>query len=208
MWAGYPTFRGYLRLLGISEEQLINHDPEHKIYRLDQLIVPSLRNNQAFLDPESLALFSGLRERFGCSPQPGKKIYVSRVDFSRTGSTRVMQNETELVERLAALGFHIVAPETLSAPEQIQMFSSAEMVVGPSGSGMFNVVHCHPGTRVIDIESEPHWIHAHQNLFASCGLRYGIFVGKAKDRNFEQHHKPWTVNIDALIRRIRTFSEA
>ena len=116
-----------------------------------------------------------------------------------------MLNEAELVERLASLNFRIIAPETLPAAEQILTFSSAEMVVGPSGSGMSNVVFCHPETKIIGIESEPHWIHAHRSLFASCGLPFGIFVGKGVDRDFRKHHKPWRVNIDALISKIEWF---
>ena len=119
-----------------------------------------------------------------------------------------MLNEPELVARLTDLGFRIIEPETLSVTDQILAFSSAEMVVGPSGSGMFNVAFCHPGTKVIDIESEPHWIHAHRSLFASCSLRYGIFVGNALERTFEVHHQPWKVNIDALISQIAAFSQA
>jgi capsular polysaccharide biosynthesis protein len=207
VWAGFPAFYEYLDLLGISEDLIIHHDPSNVIYDLDKAIIPSVRNNQAYLDPESVALFAKLRARLGGPVQPGARIYVSRVQHSQSeASARVMLNEPELVERLVDLRFRIVEPETLSVAEQILAFSSAEMVVGPSGSGMFNVVFCHPGTKVIDIESEPHWIHAHRCLFASCGLRYGIFVGRALDRDFEVHHKPWKVNIDALIAQIMSFA--
>jgi capsular polysaccharide biosynthesis protein len=206
VWAEIPTFQEYLRLLDISDDQIIHHDPKSIIYHVDRVIVPSIRNNQAFLDPESLTLFAKLRDRLGGPQQPGERIYVSRILQSQNGSSRDMLNEAELVERLVDLDFRIVAPETLSVPEQILAFSSAEMVVGPSGSGMFNVVFCHPGTKIIDLESEPHWIHAHVSLFASCGLRYGIFVGRAVDRDFREHHKPWKINIDALISRIGAFS--
>jgi len=119
-----------------------------------------------------------------------------------------MLNETELVEQLVKLNFQIVVPEKLTAVEQIRTFSAAELVVGPAGSGMFNAVFCHPSTKLIDIESEPHWIHAHRSLFASCGLRYGIFAGSATDRDYTAHHKPWTVNIPALLRRIKAFLKA
>jgi capsular polysaccharide biosynthesis protein len=208
VWAGTPTFREYLRFLGIPEHRLIQHDPGHVVYELEKAIVPSIRNNQAFLDAESLAFYSRIREQFGSLQQPGNRIYVSRLAQSRGGSPRAMQNEADLIERLRALGFRIVSPETLTVPEQIRTFSSAELVVGPSGSGMFNVVFCHPGTKVIDIESEPHWLHAHLCLFASCGLRFGIFVGKAANQNFSFHHQPWHVNIDALIEQVSAFSLA
>lgn len=204
VWAGLPSFLEYLAFMGIAEDRVIQLYPEDKIYHLECVIVPSVRNNQAFLDAESVALFRRLRERFGGPRQSGRKIYVSRLQQSQQGSSRVMLNEAELVERLIAHDFRIVYPERLSVAEQILEFSSAELVVGPSGSGMFNVVFCHPGTKVIDIESEPHWIHAHRSLFSSCDLRYGIFVGKAVSRNFSAHHQPWKVNIKALIARIQT----
>ncbi|HKF02946.1 MAG TPA: glycosyltransferase family 61 protein [Candidatus Sulfotelmatobacter sp.] len=208
-WAGLPTFLEYLSLLGIPEDRVIHHDPSTTIYHLEKVIVPSIRNNHAFLDRESAALFAGLRDKFGVPMKPGSRIYISRLLQSQNGSNqRIMLNEPELVERLVDLGFSIIAPETLSVTDQILAFSSAEMVVGPSGSGMFNVVFCHPGTKIIDIESEPHWIHAHRCLFASCGLRYGIFVGSAVDRSFEVHHQPWKVNIDALVSQIESFAVA
>ena len=206
VWAGLPTFREYLEVLGIPANRVILHDPTNVVYQLERLIVPSMRNNQAFLDAESLALFSRMRTEFGGPQESGKRIYVSRLSQSQLGSSRAMQNEAELIERLKGMAFHIVNPEKLSVREQVRVFSSASMVVGPSGSGMFNVVFCHPGTKVIDIESEPHWIHAHLCLFSSCSLRYGIFMGKAVDSNFTDHHKPWTVNIKALTGRIDSFS--
>ncbi len=208
VWAGYPAFLEYLRILGIPTDQVIQHDPQRVIYQVDRIIVPSIRNNQAFLDPQSVAFFAGVRDRLGRPKRRGSRIYVSRLHQSQNGSSRVMMNEPELVKRLAALGFRIVTPERLSAVQQIRAFSSAELVVGPSGSAMFNVVFCHPGTKIIDIESEPHWIHAHRSLFASCGLQFGIFVGKSRGRSFRKHHQPWTVNIDALLSRIRLFLRA
>jgi capsular polysaccharide biosynthesis protein len=118
-------------------------------------------------------------------------------------SRRVLLNEAELQQRLSEIGFEIVQPESLPAAEQIRAFFNAEIIVGPSGAGMFNVVFCKPGTRVIDIESEPHWIGAHMSLFASCGLDYGIFEGKVEGGPSQQHHRPWRVNVPALIERIK-----
>ena len=111
-------------------------------------------------------------------------------------------NEAELETALAAQGFDIVRPHTLSAREQIAAFSAASLVVGPSGAAMFNCVFCHPGTVLVDIESEPYWIHAHGCLFTSCGLRWGVFEGKTLDDDFSVTHKPYRVNIPALLDRL------
>ena len=206
IWCDIPSFRDYLDLLGVPEDRVIHHDTRNSVYELERAIVPSMRNNQAFLDPQTVALFAGLRERFGARRRGSIRLYVSRLSQKRGGNGREMRNEPELVDRLVRMGFRAVCPETLSVVEQIALFSSAEMVVGPSGSGMFNIVFCRPGTKVIDIESEPHWIHAHRSLFASAGMRYGFVVGAAADKNFKQHHKPWSVNIEALIAQIKAWT--
>ncbi len=201
---GAATEQQYLDLAGIRADALIRHDPR-RIYSIDQAIRPSLRNPQAFLDDESRAVLAGLRDRYG-RRERSARLYVSRLGHSqRGGSGRVMTNEAALIERLRALGFLIVEPESLSARAQIEIFSSAALVVGPSGAGMFNVVFCHPGTRVIDIESEPHWIHAHSCLFASCQHRYGIIEGKVDATDTRPVHRRWAVNIEAVCDRIAAF---
>jgi hypothetical protein len=117
-----------------------------------------------------------------------------------------MLNEAELIERLRPLGFEVIEPQRRPAKEQIAAFASADLVVGPSGSAMLNAVFCRPGARLIDIESEPHWIYPHTSLFASAGLQYGVFEGVAVDRDWSVHHKPFKVNIEALLRRIEAFA--
>ena len=64
---------------------------------------------------------------------------------------------------------------------------------------------CHPGTKVIDIQSEPKWIYSYTGMYASLQLNYGIFVGKADPADTKEVHRRWAVNIDALIGRIRAF---
>jgi hypothetical protein len=207
VYAPQPAQRQLLALCGVPESRLIQHHP-YLTTTADRAIVPTLRNPDALLDGESLALFGELRGRYG-TPPGERRIYVSRLGHTQAGgSTRVMQNEGQLIAALAALGFDIVEPQRLTAQEQIHAFASAGLVVGPSGSGLFNVAFCHPGTKLIDIESEPHWIYAHAGLFASCGLRYGIFVGMVDTGDERPVHRRWTVDIPALLDRIQRFSRA
>jgi hypothetical protein len=190
------TFPEFLGLAGVASDRLIQHDVNAS-YLCDHLLVPSIHNDGAYLDAASLALFARLRDDHGGLPDE-RMIYVSRHGIPR----RPLQNEDELINALTGLGFQIVDPSGLSAAEQIAAFSAASLVVGPSGAGMFNAAFCRPGTKLIDIESEPHWIGSHANLFASCDLRYGFVQGNAIDRDWSQHHKPWRVNIDAVLRRV------
>jgi Glycosyltransferase 61 len=198
VYVGSDTMRQFLVMAGVPEDDIISHDPS-SIYQIDHAIVPSLRNQQGLLDDLTLSYYADLRHRFGAKRR-NRKIYVSRYNAVPT-SSRVMVNEPELIEALRSIEFEIIAPQRMSARDQVQTFSAAEVVVGPAGSGMFNAVFCHPGTHLIDIESELHWIHAHRCLFGSLGLCYGIFEGR-RVTDSPLPHQPFTVNIDALMNRI------
>jgi hypothetical protein len=195
------SMRDLYEMAGIPIKNIISHQ-SHVIYAYEKAIIPSLRNPHYLVDQESLAFYAGLRDRFG-SRGGAKKIFVSRLGWEvGSGTRRVMQNEEELARRLVARGFDVVRPHVMTIRQQVEAFSSADFIVGASGSAMFNTVFSHPGTKLIDIESEPHWIFAHQNLFGSCGLDYGIFEARAIDRDWTLPHKPFSVNVDALMSHI------
>lgn len=194
-----------LQLAGFSADQIIPHD-RGMITQLDRAVIPGLRNPHAYLDPESARLFQKIAAAT-TSIASTKRIYISRLSHAlRGGSTRVMQNEQELVEKLKKLDFEIVEPEKLNILEQISIFRSAKLILGPSGSAMFNAVFCRPGTKIIDIESEPHWLYAHTGIFSSCGMRYGLFAGVTDPSDTRPVHRRWSVHIDHLINRIKDFS--
>jgi len=199
--------RTLLRLAGIPGENVIEHDL-NAVTVIDRAIVPGLRNPNTFFAPESCELFAELRKAHGPAERT-RRLYISRYGINADGwSTRVMRNEAELIARLATLGFEAIEPENMPVEDQIAAFASAAIVVGPSGSGMFNSIFCHPGTKLIDIQSEPQWIYSYTGMYSSLGLRWGIFVGKADVIPDQPHHRPWDVNIDALIVRVEAFLKA
>jgi capsular polysaccharide biosynthesis protein len=205
-YAEQKPFMDLLNLCGIPAANIQLHDI-NAVTRIDRAIIPCLRDPHAYLDPESFDLFAELRASFGVRPT-GRKLYVSRFGLNKTGrgASRIMVNEGELITRLEAMGFDIIEPENLSVRDQILAFSSASIVVGPSGSGLFNTMFCHPGTKVIDLQSEPQWIYSYTGMYSSLKLEYGIFVGKADPADTKPVHRQWAVNIDALIARILAFS--
>ena len=207
VWAWPPTFTQLLGLLGVDAGQIVQHDL-NAVTRLERAVAPSLRNPNAYLDRESWSLLQGVADRC-MGPLSGRRLYISRLSHGKvSGSTRIMQNEAELSAALGRLNFEVIEPQTLSMREQIATFASADMIVGPSGSAMFNVVFARPGTKVIDIESEPNWVYAHTGLFASCQLRYGLFVGQCDPADRRPVHRNWTVDIPALLDRISSFIHA
>lgn len=203
-YADQKPFMDLLTLCGIPAANILQHDV-NVVTRIDRAIVPCMRDPHAYLDPETFDLYAELRESHGVRPA-GRKLYVSRLGLNNEGwSTRIMINEAELIAKLQAIGFDIIEPQYLSVRDQILAFSSAAMIVGPSGSGLFNTMFCHPGTKVIDIQSEPQWIYSYTGMYSSLQLDYGIFVGKADPADTKEVHRRWSVNIDALIDRIQKF---
>lgn len=206
-WAWPAPFRRLLDIFGIPEGRLIQHDL-NSITRFDRVLVPSLRNPNALLDRESHALMQAVADQHRGAVR-GRRLYISRLRHGKvSGSTRVLQNEEELVVALAKLDFAIIEPESLSSEQQIAAFESADMIVGPAGSALFNVMFCRPGTKVIDLESEPNWIYAHSGLFASCQTRYGLVIGRTDPTDERPVHRRWTVDVPALMDRISSFIRA
>lgn len=205
VYAQQKPFMDLLNICGIPSEKVLLHDM-NTVTKIERAIIPSMRDPHAYLDPESFELYAELRAIQG-SPTTGRRLYVSRFGLNKTGrgATRVMLNEEELITRLQAMGFEVIEPENMSVRDQIIAFSSASIVIGPSGSGLFNTMFCHPGTKIIDIQSEPHWIYSYTGMYSSLKLEYGIFVGKPDPMDTRPVHRQFTVNIGALITRIRTF---
>ena len=205
VYATQKPFMDLLNLCGLPASAIVQHDM-NAVTQIGRAIVPCMRNPHAYLDPETCELYAELRKSYGV-PRTGRKIYVSRfgLNISGRGASRIMVNEAELIARLEALGFETIEPENLSVRDQILVFSSASIVVGPSGSGLFNTMFCHPGTKVIDIQSEPHWIYSYTGMYSSLDLEYGIFLGKPDPADTSPVHRRFSVNIDALTDRVRAF---
>ena len=55
-------------------------------------------------------------------------------------------HEAELEEALTEIGFVVVKPETMSAAEQIKVFSFAKIIVAPTGAGLANLLYAKRST--------------------------------------------------------------
>lgn len=137
----------------------------------------------------------------GRVPSLGSRIYLSRV-----GRARNPQNQDEIKERLSSLGFIIVDPEKLTLSEQIAALSDAEIVVGPTGAQLANIVWCQPGTKVIVLASD----HPSQQLYLwsllgnSSGVTVHTLLGPRAHVLSGKYgvHDDYLVPIDELVRLV------
>jgi capsular polysaccharide biosynthesis protein len=156
---------------------------------------------EGFLRPETKASLAALTSKL--PPARGgqhRKIYVSRLlsGLARPWY-RAMQNETEVEQRMRRRGFEVVHPETLSLKAQARVFSTASHVVGPSGSGMFNVMFAHDRLRVVDIETFHITVRQHAKLYASLGAAYTFLFAPMDDTDKRApEHRRWHLPLELL----------
>lgn len=139
--ADQPMQRQICERAGIPVERVIQPD-DAKHLQFDSLMVPSIPGC-------TFGTVGWLRTTFADEAALGAKrrIYVSRRDT--TG--RRLLNEDEVSGYLGKLGFETVVLGGLPFREQVEIFASAEMVVGVHGAGMTNLAFCSPGTRILEL---------------------------------------------------------
>ncbi len=81
----------------------------------------------------------------------GKKIYITR----RAANHRRVSNEDEIIGALEERGFITVELEELEFPEQVLLFSQADIVVSVHGAGLSNMVFLQPGMKVVEFIQKP-----------------------------------------------------
>lgn len=79
------------------------------------------------------------------SSQPDTKIYISR----RNSTNAPIENEAALEAELIQLGFKIVAPETLSIREQVQLYNNASIIAAVEGSALHTLVMTHTAKTIL-----------------------------------------------------------
>jgi capsular polysaccharide biosynthesis protein len=77
-----------------------------------------------------------------------KRIYVTR---GNQRNTRRFVRETELLSGLEKRGFAVVDPGSLSVQDQIDHFAAADVIVGPHGAALTNLVFAKEGARVLEL---------------------------------------------------------
>ncbi|WP_175416370.1 DUF563 domain-containing protein [Natrinema versiforme] len=167
-----------LRHVGYTSNNWIEWEWEHA--STEKLLVPSLRRSRDILDPTAVFW---LRNRvFSNSPSSNcdndefsRRIYVSR----RDATTRKVINEVELMNAIRKYGFELYVPGKLSFQDQVQLYSQADMVVGPHGSNLANIVFS-SDTDIIEFSYEPIGSACYHGISEILDIDYRFVTAKNK----------------------------
>lgn len=69
--------------------------------------------------------------------------------LTRQGRRRKILNEAEIVDMLVRQDFEVVDLAALSINSQVELFSSADVIVGGTGAAFTNLLWCRPGTKAV-----------------------------------------------------------
>ena len=112
----------------------------------------------------------------GTPARRDRRIFVSRRD---AGSRWVASEET-LAPALSRFGVETVVLTGMTVADQAALFAECELVVGPHGAGLANVVFCMPGATLLEIFPATYFNKAYGSLAAAKRLRYGFMTGPMK----------------------------
>jgi capsular polysaccharide biosynthesis protein len=136
---------------------------------------------RTFADPGLLEFIRSLIFQ-GCglrrAARGNRRIYVSRNDTPR----RRIANENEIMPMLSGHGFEAVPPGRLSFRDQVALFGEADVVIGPHGAGLTNILFAPHTAKVLEIFPANKLKNTYFLLATSLGQTYRPLVGEAGNR--------------------------
>jgi len=164
-------------------------------------------------------VFSFMRDNYGSDVSPGdlliapeavsllRQTYVPNLVTSgnrklfvaRDGAQyRRLLNEKQLQKAMGALGFEIVRPEGLSFAQQVELFSAASVIIGPTGAGLSNMAFAPEGCKVIVLAGATRG--ANTFIFGQLGqlLKHGLVYLTGPARHSGKLHSDYTIDLDEL----------
>jgi capsular polysaccharide biosynthesis protein len=178
-----------LRRLGLDDDRLVRLARGEQV-RADRVLAPTLPGLRRQYLPMVPRLF---RASLG-DPAPGsRRLLVVRRGYEREPV------EQAAIERLALdRGFELYDP--MQSADQAADFAAAAVVVGVSGSALTGLVHCAPGTAVVELFSDAHLYGYYCSLAAAGDLRYGAVIGRSDDgpRDMGPSAAPFSLDLDAV----------
>jgi capsular polysaccharide biosynthesis protein len=173
-----------LELLGIPPDRITPFTGEH--VQADELVWVAPLAPIGHPTQHSVAwLKRSLRELDIPTITRGRRIYITR-----TGSRKVV-NERALLERLAPLGFEAIDPGELRFREQVGLFASTEVAVGPHGAAFANGIFS-DSLSVLELYQPAHVNVSVSAVMAAAGHdHWSLICKRVPSLSRPRHHNMW-----------------
>lgn len=208
------TMKDSLRLLApsrqiiwINEKTLVNfkrlHVPSMHTYHPDKFNQPTYANSAVSFEHLQYVRETILLQ-VDLPTNRTRKIYVDRMANLARGT----KNSGEIRKLCYKLGLEFIDPSTLTFKEQVALFNSASLVVGPAGAAFANLIFCNKNCKVICFAAERLRQYCMQSILAHfSGAEFVFVTGKdylpkgVYNDYISFHHSPYVL-------RLKDFSSA
>lgn len=178
-----------LTALGVSLDRVIQpHATLH--IEADELLVPSLNQAQAIRPmADGLARGLGMIDRAAAT----RSIFIER------SNSRLPRNAADFATWRRQHAFEDHRLEEMPLARQVALFREASVVMAAHGAGLSHIIHCRPGTRVIELMPQGVDRPCYSHLSQLIGLRHRVI--EAPRRGW---HQDMTVPIEAVHEALAT----
>ena len=181
----YPYQLESLKYCGIPTDKIIRVD-HNTHFKIARGIITDLKPDQLSVTNNECDYLRSIPYRKIDKVNLSKYIYVSRQNCKR----RKVINEELLVDKLKNYGFEVIFPDQYSIADQKQIFENSEIIIGPYGASMTNLVFCKESTLIINLLTSKFidlaiWSHAsiqNQNYYYLTADQDSMDYKYARDR--------------------------
>jgi capsular polysaccharide biosynthesis protein len=157
-----------MNALGVPGEKIRYVDANDR-FQIENATIPSMDHFSKTIAPWKIKCLRALRGSIPATSRiASKRIYISR----RRAAVRRVLNEKDFEQILRNAGFVLIEIESLSWPEQVALFSNAQVILAPHGAALANAAFCEPETLIAEIATRAGYKEFYLRLAASTGLRY------------------------------------
>jgi capsular polysaccharide biosynthesis protein len=190
--------------------------PMNKIVKIDKLYVTSVAGYIAyerrykFIQPSSEGKFNAHAKRLLVSllkPLDNKKQTPEKIYLKRISGYRHLVNQNEIETLLIKHHFTIVDPAKLSFSEQVNYFSKAKVIIGPTGASFANLIFCNKKVNLaILVNNDENMIYKYWvNLASIMGIQVNYITGKSK-QFFGGIHRDFSVDLDLIDAYVKSIT--
>lgn len=152
--------------------------------------------------------FDAMRHACFASLQP--RATPPRIFLRRNSGVRRLVNTEAIEALLVSRGFTVVEPEKLSFVMQVQLFRQAEVIIGPTGAALANIIFSDSRARIAILISRQedviYWYW--QNIAKASGKAVSYVLGNHLEGVASHVHADFQVPLEAIVEFVEENSQS
>lgn len=191
----YPKQVEMLLEFGIPAENIIYFNSNDIIFA-DMMVVP--KPWQLMFSAFTTGIYGKLKSKMNIKDSVGdRRILISR-EFRKTWRNQL--NSAQLQHVLQQeLNFEVIRPEKLSLREEIEMFSSSEIIAGAEGAGLYGACYSGPGRAVVSVSDGDYAMPILGSLATYTGFDLSYYFGISMRAEGDMSRRPGRLHCDYLV---------